>query len=105
MLDITQERPISLQDAAAMVPGTDGHRVNWKTVWRWAQHGLRGIRLETAYIGGRRITTHQAVQRFCDAITRLRMPESVGLVKPMPGTSRKGYAAAMRRLSQVHGAI
>jgi hypothetical protein len=34
------------------------------TCWRWALRGVRGRRLETFLIGGRRYTSREAVDRF-----------------------------------------
>ncbi|WP_442485133.1 DUF1580 domain-containing protein [Aeoliella sp. SH292] len=45
--------------------------VNVSTVWRWAQRGVRGVRLETLCIGGRRFTTNEAWGRFVDLTTRV----------------------------------
>lgn len=34
------------------------------TVWRWMLTGCRGVRLESILLGGRRITSKEAVERF-----------------------------------------
>lgn len=34
------------------------------TVWRWAQRGARGAKLETFAVGGRRYTSREAHERF-----------------------------------------
>lgn len=34
------------------------------TVWRWATKGVRGIRLATVIVGGRRMVTPQALEEF-----------------------------------------
>jgi hypothetical protein len=39
------------------------------TTWRWASRGVRGIRLETFNIGGRRWTTDEAFARFVAGTT------------------------------------
>jgi hypothetical protein len=39
-------------------------QVSSSTVWRWTMRGLRGVRLETYSIGGRRFTTREAFDRF-----------------------------------------
>ncbi len=61
MIDLTQERAISLPEAARMVPPKGVHL---STLYRWFQHGIRGIRLETAMIGGKRVTSEEALDRF-----------------------------------------
>jgi len=44
-------------------------RVNTSTAWRWAQRGVKGIKLETFKIGGRRYTTNEAFIRFVEGTT------------------------------------
>ena len=34
------------------------------TLWRWALRGVRGRRLETVMVGGRRYSSREAFQRF-----------------------------------------
>lgn len=43
--------------------------VNTSTVWRWAQKGVRSIRLETFCVGGRRFTSEEAFARFVELTT------------------------------------
>jgi hypothetical protein len=38
--------------------------VNTATTWRWALKGVRGVKLESLAIGGRRITSQEAFERF-----------------------------------------
>ncbi len=42
------------------------------TVLRWATRGNSGIRLESRILGGRRLTSAEAVLRFMDATTNAR---------------------------------
>lgn len=41
--------------------------VNTATVWRWAQRGVRGFRLETLRVGGKTFTSRQAFARWVAA--------------------------------------
>jgi len=59
----TDERPITLKQAAAIAGG-----VHVETVRRWASEGIRGARLDTWLIGGRRYTNRLAIDRFMRAI-------------------------------------
>jgi hypothetical protein len=52
---------ISLKEAAAFYPGRRPHRA---TVFRHALQGVRGRKLETVLVGGRRYTTRQHVEDF-----------------------------------------
>ncbi|MBA4107637.1 MAG: hypothetical protein C0485_18035 [Pirellula sp.] len=48
------------------------------TVWRWAQRGARGAKLETFAVGGRRYTTEEAHERFARGCTEaIRAPTQV----------------------------
>ena len=66
MIDIDNEDLIRVPtEATKYIPG----RPNPATVWRWYKRGVRGVRLETAVVGGRRYTSRQAIQRFIDRCT------------------------------------
>lgn len=61
MIDLEHETIITLPEAARSAPGGPVHR---STIERWAFKGIRGVRLETALKGGRRVTSEEAVRRF-----------------------------------------
>ncbi|HUY32009.1 MAG TPA: DUF1580 domain-containing protein [Pirellulales bacterium] len=64
-IDLANETPLSLSEATALLPG----RPHLSTVWRWVLKGVRGVRLETLVSGGRRYTTHEALERFVAGTT------------------------------------
>ncbi|MFO0905859.1 MAG: DUF1580 domain-containing protein [Pirellulales bacterium] len=41
--------------------------VNTATAWRWALKGVRGVKLESLTVGGRRVTSAEAFDRFVTA--------------------------------------
>ena len=59
------EKLVSLPGATRLLPG----RPHISTLWRWATRGVRSVRLETTLIGGRRYTSHEALERFIDRTT------------------------------------
>ena len=65
---ILSENTVTLTEAAKLIPG----RPHSSTLWRWHQHGSRGIKLETAVIGGRRFTSREAIERFIERTTESR---------------------------------
>src|ERR1700743_706630 len=65
MIDPENETLLSLTDAAKSLPG----RPNITTLWRWRNHGVRGVKLETVLSGGRRYTSVEALRRFQDRVT------------------------------------
>ncbi|RIK74926.1 MAG: hypothetical protein DCC68_22150 [Planctomycetota bacterium] len=64
-IDSTVEEPILLADAAKLLPS----RPHVSTLWRWFQRGVKGHRLETLVVGGKRYTSREALQRFADRLT------------------------------------
>jgi hypothetical protein len=96
MLDLTAEQPIPLAAACALVPpGRNGKRTHLSTLLRWILSGARGpggerIRLEAARLGGRWVTSREALQRFAEALT----PAGAGETPAAPRT-----AGARRRAS------
>ena len=65
MIDVASERMIPLSDAPRISPG----RPHVSTVIRWSQRGVRGVKLETILCGGKRYTSHEALQRFFERTT------------------------------------
>lgn len=59
MVDIIRETRLSMEEAAEFAG------VTRQTVYAWANR-IRGKRLETAKLGGKRVTTREAIQRFLD---------------------------------------
>ena len=78
MIDLQHEQPLTLSAAAREVPNrTSGRGVSVSTPWRWALRGIRGVRLETIFIGGIRYTSREALQRFFAATTAAANGESI----------------------------
>ena len=63
MIDIATEQVISLTEATKRLPG----RPHLSTIWRWFARGVRGQKLETVIVGGRRYTSVEAIDRFVAA--------------------------------------
>lgn len=51
----------------------DGKVLAPSTLWRWIGKGIDGVRLEVVYIGATPHTSHEALQRFFDAVTSARL--------------------------------
>lgn len=62
-MTLLAERKLSLTDLAQR------EGVNVCTCWRWAKRGVRGVKLETYNVGGRRWTTEEAFARFVEGTT------------------------------------
>jgi hypothetical protein len=90
MIDLANETPLTLKEAAARLPG----RPHLGTLHRWIAKGVRGVHLEAGLLGGKRITSLEAVQRFLDALSGTA-PEGA---RPAPRL-RRGHREAARRLN------
>jgi hypothetical protein len=85
MFDLATEIPIPLAAATALVPpARKGKRTHFQTLLRWVVHGAKGpagamIRLDAIRIGGRWMTSREALQRFAERLTpKLDGAEEVG---------------------------
>jgi hypothetical protein len=66
-IDLNHETllPLSAAPSIPWMPRRrDGKPLNASTIYRWTTHGIRGHRLEYLQMGGVRITSHQALERF-----------------------------------------
>jgi hypothetical protein len=64
-IDLEAESILSLTAAAKSLPG----RPHISTTIRWYKAGVRGVKLETILLGGKRFTSREALQRFADRLT------------------------------------
>lgn len=65
-LNLLAEDMIPLKEVRDELPG----RIDISTIWRWAQRGVGGIKLETVKIGGKKLTSRQALTRFISATSQ-----------------------------------
>ena len=86
-IDLT-EALLTLTQAAATLPS----KPHASTIHRWRLRGVRGIRVETIMVGGRRYTSREALERFS-----VRLTASAAGTPPPARTSKqrqKAIAAA-----------
>jgi hypothetical protein len=75
MIDLINEEVLSLSQATRSLPRLrKGRPVNNSALWRWSTIGFRGIRLETAKLGGRNVTSREALNRFFNALNYNTLP-------------------------------
>lgn len=65
MTDFDRDRCITFRQAAALLPGSPAR----STMHRWTHHGVRGVKLATILVGGRRYTTRDAIDQFIAALS------------------------------------
>ena len=74
-------RPIP--KAMKWVPPRRGDRPTHASCgFRWAKHGLRGVRLETIRVGGTLCTSREALERFFARLAELDGPDATRVEKP-----------------------
>jgi hypothetical protein len=88
MIDLATESLLSITDAAKSLPG----RPHVSTLHRWRLRGIRGIKLETILLGGKRLTSREALQRFADRTTAAASGEPVSVRTPTQRAKAIGRA-------------
>ncbi len=95
---ILTETVLTLAEAATAAPKVGGKGPSERTVRGWADVGIRvqgvPVRLETAKVGGRRVTSREALARFFERTSE----QVVVVLPPTPTQRRKESEAAVARL-------
>jgi hypothetical protein len=90
-IDPLSDDTFTLTQAAKRLPRLRaGRPVNPSTLWRWALRGVRGVKLETAMVGGVRVTSEAALRRFFGTL-------SAGFSLEPSGASACNAAASHRQ--------
>lgn len=95
--DPSVESPIPLTQAPKLpwLPGRRaGKRLHQSTFFRWCGRGVRGVRLEVLWVGGRLCTSEAALKRFFAALSATDPRCTSG--DPAPPPSRTAAARADR---------
>jgi hypothetical protein len=70
VIDILVENLRALPAVPGILPASrDGRPVHLSSVYRWTTVGIRGVVLETIQVGGRRLTSVEALQRFAERLS------------------------------------
>jgi hypothetical protein len=103
MIDLTAESTLSLEAAARLVPPSRGaKRTHLSTMLRWVLTGARGpagerIKLDAVRLGGKWITSREALQRFTERLT----PRLDGDPSPLPRSPGQRARASERAANQL----
>jgi len=98
MPTILDESLITIHEAAALLPNNRaGGRVNFSTVWRWIMRGIATAeghrhKLEAIRLGGRWLTSREALQRFAERLT----PTEAATVRTPAGRAKAARRATKR---------
>ena len=71
---LCDETVLSFADAAKALPLINGKRVHCSTLWRWGRKGISGVRLEVRRLGGRYVTSIEALDRFSLELANVKLP-------------------------------
>ena len=105
MLDLTREPPLTLAQACRHVPpGRGGRRTHISTLLRWILTGAKApggqtVRLEALRLGGRWVTSREALQRFAEALTP-RLDSEPAPAPRSPAKRRRESDQAARELAK-----
>ena len=70
MIDIGKEELIPIRQVPAKLPRrANGKCVHVTAVYRWINHGVRGVKLESLKVGGTTYTSAEALQRFAEGLS------------------------------------
>jgi len=92
MIDITSESLLQIGKAPLEIKRITGERPHRATIDRWRRRGCQGVKLETVKIGGKRYVSHEALQRFVEAVTAAADREL-----PRPLVQRSTHRRATKR--------
>jgi hypothetical protein len=85
-IDLNGAILVSLNEAVDLLPG----RPHLSTLRRWCGRGVRGVRLETVVVGGRRFTSRVAIEQFIERTTAAR---DGGSISARPSMSAAGCSS------------
>jgi hypothetical protein len=101
MIDISSEQVVTLSEATTHLPRRRrGKRPNIATLYRWAQSGVKGIRLETICVGATRCTSVEALQRFCEGVTAAADGKPTSPPSRLTAQRKRQIDAAEKRLAE-----
>jgi hypothetical protein len=107
MIDLTTETPIPLVAATALIPpGRNGKRTHLSTLLRWILNGAKGpsgdvVRLKAVRLGGRWMTSREALQRFAERLTPRVADVASDPTPRTPAARQRSSERAARELEQI----
>ena len=79
---------ITLSQAGQLVPG----QRHPATIWRWANIGVAGVRLDSLEVGGVTYTSREALQAFCDDVTTAKASRRIAHCRQETSSEMKGVS-------------
>lgn len=85
---------ISLNQVPSHLENLTGKRPHLASIYRWLKTGIAGVRLESLIIGGTRVTSIEALERFFQASTEAKDKQ---LSKPLANVRRNTIEAQAKK--------
>ncbi|MGB2985455.1 MAG: DUF1580 domain-containing protein [Phycisphaerae bacterium] len=83
------EHVVTFSEAARSLPKVNGRRPHASSIWRWVRKGIRGVKLESRRVGGRFVTSLEALERFSKALAEIDLPDRPKTTSGRRATSRQ----------------
>jgi hypothetical protein len=106
MIDLSTESPLSLNQAARLLPpGRRDRPVSFSCVLRWVLEGAKApsgelVKLEALRLGGRWVTSRKALQRFAERLTP-RLDDNPAPLPRSPARRQREDERAARQLDEI----
>lgn len=99
---LRDEQILTFSEAAKTLPRVNGRRPHASTLWRWARKGIQGIHLETRRLGGRFVTSLEALDRFSERLAEANPLETKADIprRSQPRHRARDIEAAEQRLAK-----
>ena len=75
----TNDQLFELSKCPSYLASKFGNRVHIASIYRWIKKGVAGVQLETLFVGGRRYTSQEALERFFIESTLAKNKDRLGL--------------------------
>jgi hypothetical protein len=104
---LTNETLVTLAEAARHIPARSGKRIHCSTIWRWHAKGVwtrsgRRVRLEALRLGGRVLTSVEALERFGVELAAANLIDD----EPAPSrSSRPRTPSKKQRAAEIERAV
>ena len=89
---LMDEQIVTFTEAAKLLPKMNGKRPHASSIWRWARKGVQGVRLESRRIGGRFVTSIEALERFTEKLAAIDLPDTPAPPAKLPTASARQRA-------------
>lgn len=103
-MNIIGERLLTIKAAAkfaAQLLGED-EPLHVSAIYRWISPGIGGVCLEHGRVGGRMVTSREAIQRFSDALTQTKQVEvPISIPKVRRAASADVEERSQRALAEI----